>query len=145
MAFLPQWAQEPNDAKPYADFAGDDRPRGRGRGDWGDRPRRRDDNRGRDFKGRGDRPRGRDDRRDGGDRRQKFQNRDGKRPQNRKGNFRRNDGPPRPPLEIDASIRPEKNGVEALAKQIKNSGRAYPLFDIARLIIAKSERYEAVF
>ena len=49
MAFLPQWAQEPNDAKPYADFAGDDRPRGRGRGDWGDRPRRRDDNRGRDF------------------------------------------------------------------------------------------------
>ena len=145
MAFLPQWAQEPNDAKPYADFAGDDRPRGRGRGDWGDRPRRRDDNRGRDFKGRGDRPRGRDDRRDGGDRRQKFQNRDGKRPQNRKGNFRRNDAPPRPPLEIDASIRPEKNGVEALAKQIKNSGRAYPLFDIARLIIAKSERYEVVF
>ena len=145
MAFLPQWAQEPNDAKPYADFSGDDRPRGRGRGDWGDRPRRRDDNRGRDFKGRGDRPRGRDERREGGDRRQKFQNRDGKRPQNRKGNFRRNDGPPRPPLEIDASIRPEKNGVEALAKQIKNSGRAYPLFDIARLIIAKSERYEAVF
>ena len=145
LAFLPQWAQEPNDAKPYADFSGDDRPRGRGRGDWGDRPRRRDDNRGRDFKGRGDRPRGRDDRRDGGDRRQKFQNRDGKRPQNRKGNFRRNDGPPRPPLEIDASIRPEKNGVEALAKQIKNSGRAYPLFDIARLIIAKSERYEVVF
>ena len=145
MAFLPQWAQEPNDAKPYADFSGDDRPRGRGRGDWGDHPRRRDDNRGRDFKGRGNRPRGRDERRDGGDRRQKFQNRDGKRPQNRKGNFRRNDGPPRPPLEIDASIRPEKNGVEALAKQIKNSGRAYPLFDIARLIIAKSERYEAVF
>ena len=30
MAFLPQWAQEPNDAKPYADFSGDDRPRGRG-------------------------------------------------------------------------------------------------------------------
>ena len=145
MAFLPQWAQEPNDAKPYADFAGDDRPRGRGRGDWGDRPRRRDDNRGRDFKGRGDRPRGRDDRRDGGDRRQKFQNRDGRRPQNGKGNFRRNDGPPRPPLEIDASIRPEKNGVEALAKQIKTTGRAYPLFDIARLIIAKGERYEVVF
>ena len=144
MAFLPSWAQEPNDAKPYADFAGESKNRGRGRGDWGDRPRRRDDNRGRDFKGRGDRPRGRDDRRDG-DRRQNFQNRDGKRPPNKKGNFRRNDAPPRPPLELDASIRPERNGVEALAKQIKTSGRAYPLFDIARLIIAKGERYEVVF
>jgi len=145
LAFLPQWAQEPNDAKPYADFVGDHKSRGRGRGEWGDRPRRRDDNRSRDLKGRGDRPRGRDDRRDGGDRRQKSQNRDAKRPQNRKDNFRRNDASPRPPLQIDASIQPEKNGVEALAKQIKATGRAYPLFDIARLIIAKSERYEVVF
>ena len=48
-------------------------------------------------------------------------------------------------MELDAFIRPERNGVEALAKQIKSSGRAYPLFDIARLIIAKGERYEAVF
>ena len=141
LAFLPSWAQEPKDAKPYADFVGRDKSRSRSRGDWGDSPRRRDGNRNRDTKRRDDRPnRDRD-----GERRQGFQGRDGKRSSSKKGNFRRNDVPPRPPLELDAFIRPERNGVEALAKQIKSSGRAYPLFDIARLIIAKGERYEAVF
>ncbi|MDP6754349.1 MAG: hypothetical protein QGF56_11740 [Verrucomicrobiota bacterium] len=146
LEFLPAWAQKPNDAKPYADYAGEEKSRGRGRGDWGDRPpRRRDDNRGRDFKGRdqkgrGDRDRNRDgDRRD--DRRPKFQKRDGKRPFDKKKNFRRNDPPPRPPLELDVAIQPEKQGVESLARQIKHTGRAYPLFDIARLILAKPERY----
>jgi len=141
LAFLPSWAQEPKDAKPYADFAGRDKSRGRSRGDWGDSPRRRDGNRNRDTKGRDDRT----NRNRGGERRQGFQSRDGNRSPNRKGNFRRNDTPPRPPLELDVFIRPERNGVEALAKQIKSTGRAYPLFDIARLIIAKGERYEAVF
>ena len=141
LAFLPSWAQEPKDAKPYADFAGRDKSRGRNRGDWGDSPRRHDGNRNRDFKRRDD---GTNRNRDGGQR-QGFQSRDGKRSANRKGNFRRNDTAPRPPLELDAFIRPERNGVEALAKQIKTTGRAYPLFDIARLIIAKSERYEVVF
>ena len=141
LAFLPSWAQEPKDAKPYADFAGRDKSRGRSRGDWGDSSRRRDGNRNRDFKRRDERPnRSRD-----GEQRQGFQSRDGKRSTNRKGNFRRNETPPRPPLELDAFIRPERNGVEALAKQIKTTGRAYPLFDIARLIIAKGERYEVVF
>ena len=146
LEFLPAWAQKPNDAKPYADYAGEERPRGRGRGDWGDRPpRRRDDNRGRDFKGRdtkgrGDRDRNRDgDRRD--DRRPKFQKRDGKRPFDKKGGPRRDAPPPRPPLELDVAIQPEKQGVESLARQIKHTGRAYPLFDIARLILAKPERY----
>ena len=140
LAFLPSWAQEPKDAKPYADHEGVDKPRGRGRGNWGDSSRRRDDNRNRDFKRRGDRSRSRDN-----EQRQGFKSRDGKRLPNRKGNFRRNDTPPRPPLQLDVCIRPERNGVEALAKQIKSSGRAYPLFDIARLIIAKGERYEVVF
>ena len=55
LAFLPSWAQEPKDAKPYADFAGRDKSRGRSRGDWGDSSRRRDGNRNRDFKRRDDR------------------------------------------------------------------------------------------
>ena len=139
LEFLPVWAQKPNEAKPYADYAGEERSRSRGRGDWGDRPpRRRDDNRGRDAKG-GGRDRNRD-----GDRHPKFQKRDGKRPFDKRKDFRRNEAPQRPPLELDLSIQPEKNGVESLARQIKHTGRAYPLFDIARLILAKPERYLVV-
>ena len=152
LEFLPAWAQKPNDAKPFANYAGEERSRARGRGDWGDpSPRQRDDNRGRDFKGRGDRDRKRDGDRDrgpGGSRdggqRPRFQKPDGKRPFDKKGGFRRNDPPPRPPLELDVALQPEKNGVESLARQIKHTGRSYPLFDIARLILAKPERYLVV-
>ena len=152
LEFLPAWAQKPNDAKPFANYSGEERSRARGRGDWGDRsPRQRDDNRGRDFKGRGDRDRGPGGDRDrgpGGSRdggqRPKFQKPDGKRPFDKKGGFRRNDPPPRPPLELDVALQPEKNGVESLARQIKHTGRSYPLFDIARLILAKPERYLVV-
>ena len=144
LEFLPAWAQKPNDAKPYADYAGEERSRSRGRGDWGDRPpRRRDDNRGRDFKGRDAKGGGRDRNRDGG-RDPKFQKRDGKRPFDKRKDFRRNEAQQRPPLELDVAIQPEKNGVESLARQIKHTGRAYPLFDIARLILAKPERYLVV-
>ena len=152
LEFLPAWAQKPNDAKPFANYAGEERSRARGRGDWGDRTsRQRDDNRGRDFKGRGsgdnkrdgDRGRGPGGSRDGSQR-PEFKKHDGKRPFDKKGGFRRNDPPPRPPLELDVALQPEKNGVESLARQIKHTGRSYPLFDIARLILAKSERYLVV-
>ena len=156
LEFLPAWAQKPNDAKPFANYAGDERSRSRGRGDRGDRPsHQRDDNRGRDFKGRDAKGGGQDRKRDGdqdrgpggnreGGQRPKFQKRDGNRPFDKKGGFRRNDPPPRPPLELDVAIQPEKNGVESLARQIKHTGRSYPLFDIARLILAKPERYLVV-
>lgn len=36
---------------------------------------------------------------------------------------------------------PEDKGVESLARQIKLSGRAYPLFEIALLVLKKPERY----
>ena len=152
LEFLPAWAQKPNDAKPFANYAGEERSRARGRGDWGDRPsRQRDDNRGRDFKGRGsgdrkrdgDRGRGQGGSRDGSQR-PEFKKREGKRHFDKKGGFRRNDPPPRPPLELDVALQPEKNGVESLARQIKHTGRCYPLFDIARLILAKPERYLVV-
>ncbi|MEI9865272.1 MAG: hypothetical protein WDN00_12120 [Limisphaerales bacterium] len=35
---------------------------------------------------------------------------------------------------------PEERGVEQLARQIKVTGRAYPLFQIALLILDKAER-----
>jgi hypothetical protein len=47
--------------------------------------------------------------------------------------------------EIDLSLRPEEKGVESLARQIKMSGRAYPLFDIAQMILQKPERHTVVF
>jgi len=42
---------------------------------------------------------------------------------------------------IDVNFIPEEKGVESLARQIKLTGRAYPLFEIAGLILKKPERY----
>jgi hypothetical protein len=47
--------------------------------------------------------------------------------------------------EIDLSLRPEDKGVEYLARQIRTTGRAYPLFDIAQMILQKPERHLVVF
>ena len=69
----------------------------------------------------------------------------------RKGGFGRRDDrrddrrerpePPPPLPEIGVTFQPDDNGVESIARQIKMTGRAYPLFDIARLILQKPERY----
>jgi hypothetical protein len=68
----------------------------------------------------------------------------------RKGSFRggdRRDEPrerPAPPLplpDLNVAFIPEERGVEQLARQIKVTGRAYPLFQIALLILDKAERY----
>ena len=40
---------------------------------------------------------------------------------------------------------PDEKGVESLARQIKMTGRAYPLFDIAQMILQKPERHAVVF
>lgn len=42
---------------------------------------------------------------------------------------------------IDVNFIPEEKGVESLARQIKLTGRAYPLFEIALLVLKKPERY----
>jgi hypothetical protein len=134
--FLPAWAQEPASTKSYAHYEGEREPSDR-RERRGPRPPGRDQNRSRD-----ERPRG--PRREGD--RGKFAG---------KGKF----GPPRheqreqrprqeapPPLpEINASFTPDEKGVESLARQIKMTGRAYPLFDIARLILEKPERHTITF
>jgi len=39
----------------------------------------------------------------------------------------------------------EDHGVDFLAKQIRMTGRAYPLFDIAQLILQKPERHSVTF
>jgi hypothetical protein len=143
--FLPAWAQEPSTAKQYANYkgGGEERP---DRGDRrGPRPPRRDGGRpGGPGGPRGNRP-------PGGERR-------GPRPEGGRGgkpfgprrDFDR--GEPRerretpPPLpEVNVTLAPDGKGVESLARQIKITARAYPLFDIARLILQKPERYSVVF
>jgi hypothetical protein len=128
--FLPAWAQGKPAVNPYAKFAGEpagreDRPREGRRG--GPRP---------DSFGerRGPRP----PRAGGGkfgDRKKGFSQRDDR------GERRERPEPPAPLPEITVTFLPDENGVESLARQIKVTGRAYPLFQIAQIVLQKPERY----
>jgi hypothetical protein len=141
--FLPAWAQEPSASK-YAKYEGEvERPERRGdRERRGPRPPRREG------------PPGlrRDDRRPRGERhgllrpgggRRKPRRED--RPDFRGAQARERREPPPPLPEIEVSLRPEDKGVESLARQIKMTGRAYPLFDIAQMILQKPERHAVLF
>src|ERR1017187_6387623 len=128
--FLPAWAQGKPAVNPYAKLAGDpagreDRPREGRRG--GPRP---------DSCGerRGPRP----PRAGGGkfgDRKKGFPRSDDR------GERRERPAPPAPLPEITVTFLPDENGVESLARQIKVTGRAYPLFQIAQIVLQKPERY----
>jgi hypothetical protein len=145
--FLPAWAQQESSANKYAKYEGEEERSDR-RGDRrGPRPprrdggprrdgapgARRDDNRPRGGDRRGPRPEGGRGRAPGD------------RPDFRRGEPRERREPPAPLPEINLSLIPEEKGVESLARQIKVSGRAYPLFDIAQMILQKPERYAAAF
>jgi hypothetical protein len=162
--FLPSWAQQPSDANRYAKYTGNEEAgggdrRGGRRFDNRDRGPRRDGPRGPRPQGQGGqggpRPEGQRGPRpggfgggQGGDRRGGggggFRGRD-----DRRGGFRggrpdeRRELPPLPPIEVN--FIPEDKGVESLARQIKLTGRAYPLFEIAGLILKKPERYHVQF
>lgn len=138
--FLPSWAQEPASAK-YAHYEGETERPDRREGRRGPRPPRRD------FPPGGRR----DDNRPRGDRR-------GPRPQGggrdrgpmgdrgpRRDDARERREPPAPLPEIEVSLLPEAKGVESLSRQIKMTGRAYPLFDIAQMILQKPERHMVAF
>jgi hypothetical protein len=146
--FLPSWAQQPS-VNQYEKFSGQEgRDAGRERrgGDRGDRgPRRFDRPRppGGGVSGmqpggrppqRGSRPEGR-----GPDRRGDMRDRGP-----RRGGPGGRPGGDRPEIklpELEVTFFPEEKGVESLARQIKLSGRAYPLFEIAYLVLKKPERY----
>ena len=111
----PGGQRRPDDRGPRPDGGGNrgPRPEGANRG-----PRPEGGNRG--PRREGDRgPRGRDDRRD--DR-----------------NF---DDRPRLPEGWFVRLLPEPRAVEALSKQIKASGRAYSVFDVAKLFLSGRDRY----
>src|ERR1039458_5034368 len=127
--FLPAWAQGKPAVNPYAKFAGEpagreDRPREGRRGgprpeSFGERRGPRPPRSGPKF---GDRKRGFSPRDDRGERRE--------RPE-----------PPAPLPEINVTFLRDENGVESLARQIKMTGRAFPLFQIAQIVLQKPERY----
>ncbi len=142
--FLPAWAQEPSGSK-YAKYEGGEerteRRGGRDRERRGPRTPRREGASG--FRREDNRPRGE---RRGPDRpesgRERF-------PRGERPDFRRSEPrerrEPLPLPEIDVSLLPDEKGVESLARQIRMTGRAYPLFDIAQMILQKPERHSVVF
>jgi hypothetical protein len=137
--FLPAWAQKPAEQNQYAEYRGGDR--APAREERRDRPPRRRDqpqNRGpRPDRPGGPRP---GERRGGPDQRREgpqrgFRDRGPQRDRERQ-------APPPPPLpEVNCAFVPDDKGVESLARQIKMTGRAYPLFEIAHMILAKPERH----
>src|SRR5262249_52084661 len=132
--FLPAWAQEPSSAKLYSHYEGEEeRPDRRGPR-RGARPPRRDrpDGQRRDADpARGGRRRGPERGRPRG---KPFGD---ERPGFKRGEFRPRREPPPPMPEIELALLPDEKGVESLARQIKMAGRAYPLFEIAQMILQK--------
>ena len=48
-------------------------------------------------------------------------------------------------IPVELTLNPESGGVSSLARQIKLSGRAYPLFEVAGLVMQKPDRYTVGF
>jgi hypothetical protein len=137
--FQPAWAQGKTEANRFDKFTGNEgmKPERQFSGKPGERRGPRREGGGGGFGGGGERhggpPRGGSK---FGDRKGGFGRRD-----DRRGERRERPEPPAPLPEIGVTFLPDENGVESLARQIKMTGRAYPLFDIARLILQKPERY----
>ena len=137
--FLPAWAKQPADYNKYSKFAGgEERERSGGRDDRGGGARRGPR---RDFGGppgrgggapMGGRGRGPSRGGEGGPRGGRF-SRDAA-PERRE--------PPAPMPDVGITLMPDEKGVESLARQIKVTGRAYPLFDIAQIVLQKPERQQ---
>ncbi len=134
--FLPAWAQVSPSLNKYAGHSGEDRPE-RGRGPRRDRPPGQRDSGGpRGPQARGNRPSGS---RPGGDQRGGPR---GPRPDGggRPAGDRFERREPLPLPEIEITFLPDTTAIDVLARQIRTTGRAYPLFDIAQLILQKPER-----
>ena len=148
--FQPAWAQGKTESNKFAKFTGNEgvKPERRFSDKPGERRAPRRDGAGAGggggFGGGGGDRRGGPPRGAGGGGGAKFGDRKG-------GGFGRRDdrrderserpAPPAPLPEFNVAFIPEEKGVEQLSRQIKMTGRAYPLFQIALLILDKAERY----
>ncbi|MBI4660963.1 MAG: hypothetical protein HY735_19185 [Verrucomicrobia bacterium] len=131
LQLLPAWAQKPPEQNKYAKYEGEDETRPSRRGFRPDRERRDQ---------RRERPPFRKDRPDAANRTELRSPQPRGRPQREERRDR-----PAPKIEVNISFVPEEKGVESLARQIRLTGRAYPLFDIATLILRKPDRYQVRF
>jgi len=135
LAFLPAWAQESPAINRYSNYEGEreDRRGGRSRGPWRDRPQ-------------ADRPRGPRSSPGTGqgreDRHQRFRPGKPGKGGGHRGRPPIEKRPELPPLALDIQLVPEAKGVDSLTRQIRITGRAYPLFDVARLVLQKDDRFE---
>jgi len=137
--FQPAWAQGKTEANRFDKFTGNEgmKPERQFSGKPGERRAPRREGGGGGFGGGGERRGAGGPPRGGskfGDRKGGFGRRDDRREPVRR-------EAPAPLPEIGVTFLPDENGVESLSRQIKMTGRAYPLFDIARLILQKPERY----
>jgi hypothetical protein len=67
-------------------------------------------------------------------------------PRGRRDDRRRfDDRQPEPLIPVEVTFVPEPGGVVSLARQIRLSARAYPLFEVAGLVIQKPDRYDTGF
>jgi hypothetical protein len=136
--FQPAWAQGKTESNRFEKFTGNEgvKPERRFSDKPGERrgPRREGSGGGERRGGFGGPPRG-GSRFGGGDRKGGFRGGD------RRDDRRERPEPPAPLPELNVAFIPEERGVEQLSRQIKMTGRAYPLFQIALLILQKAERY----
>jgi hypothetical protein len=139
--FLPAWAQESPAVNRYAKYEGGRQDEGRDRrGDRRDRPPRGEAGFG------GNRDRGRQGRDEAGRGPRRDQGAAPREPYPGPGRGERREyRPPPPPPEIAAVLQPDERGVDSMARQIRMTGRAYPLFEIAQLILLKPERHSVAF
>jgi hypothetical protein len=138
--FLPAWAKEPHKANRFENFRGEpergDRDRGANRRD---RPPRRPQ---------GDRPPGRppvEGRAGQPPRGSRPPRREGRGPRDARRDRPERPPPPPPLPEIQLVLVADEHGVDLLSRQIRVTGRAYPLFEIAQMILAKPERHTLNF
>lgn len=164
LKFLPDWLKETSSGNRFAEYEGQtedrrgDRSRdSRGPGGRSDRGPRgpRPGGGGGDRRPGGHRPGGPGG--PGGGRREGGPARSGDRPQGGRGPDNRSGGgyrggdrdrgprppmpPPAPLVAVTVEFLPEINGAEGIARQIKQSGRAYPLFGTGRLFLERPERH----
>ena len=157
LKFLPDWLKESPGTNRYADYQGESGDRGdrppRSRDDRGPRgprperrgpppPRRDGDRRGPERRpptrrpSPGDRPRGPRPggaRPPGGRPDQRRDSRDDARPPR--------EAPQTAPAEVKIDFLPEPNAATGIARQIKASGRAYPVFGTSKLFLERPERH----
>lgn len=119
--FLPAWAQEPSARDRFAKFEGEEEPRKKTGRKFKHQPRRTAQ-----VKKRPATPRE-------------------EKPPKPKPAEPEPQAQPEPLPEVDIEFVPEEKCVESIVRQIKITGRAYPLFEIARLVLQRPERHTVTF